>query len=434
MDPQPLKPGDRIVVTIEKGVYGGLGLARHQGQVVLVPRAFRGDRGRVVVKSVTRGYARGSLEDLELPAAERRSSPCPVSDRCGGCAYQEIAYAEQLALKQAILLETLRRGGAPWEGEVPVVGSPEEGWRTRATLHFRHSGGRLALGFHRAGTHEVVDVESCLHLSPQMNRAARSLLLALEPQAAAWPGLRRLDLAESGDGTELVALLEGELDARQIAGLASLADGIPALTGIGAVEGGRHRRFVSLRGEPYVHATVGGTTLRAHVRSFFQANRFLADGLVSEVAGLLAAGGPLLDLYAGVGLFALPLAAGAERVLGVEQNATAVADARHNASTAGIRNVRFVEGDVAAALSSGRPEAGERIVLDPPRTGAGPEVVAAVAARRPQAIVYVSCDPPTLARDLAAFRRTGYQADSIRAFDLFPDTAHLETVVRLSPR
>ena len=434
MEPQPLKPGDHIVVTIEKGIYGGLGLARHQGQVVLVPRAFRGDRGRVVVESVTRGYARATIEELESPAAERRSSPCPYSDRCGGCAYQEIAYPEQLALKQAILVETLRRGGAPWEGALPVVGSPEEGWRTRATLHFRRVGGRLTLGFHRAGTHDVVDVESCLHLSSTMNRAARSLLQALQQQAGLWPRLKRLDLAESGDGSELVALLEGDLDARAAAGLASVGDGIPALTGLGAVEGGRPRRFVSLRGQPYVHATVGGIKLRAHVRSFFQANRFLVDALVDEVVSLLPAGGTVLDLYAGVGLFALRLAGGAERVLGAELNGTAVEDARINAKAAGIENVRVVEGDVGEALASWRAEAGERIVLDPPRTGAGPDVVEAVAARRPQAVVYVSCDPATLARDLANFRRAGYEADSIRAFDLFPDTAHLEAVVRLRPR
>jgi 23S rRNA (uracil1939-C5)-methyltransferase len=434
MDPQPLRPGDRIEVVIEKGIYGGLGLARHQGQVVLVPRAFRGDRGHVVVESVTRGFVRAALEDLALPAAERRASPCPYSARCGGCAYQELAYTEQLALKEAILRETLRRGGAPWEGEVPVHASPEQGWRTRATLHYRRQGPRPALGFHRAGTHDVVDVESCLHLSPSMNRAARSLLQALEGRPAAWPGLKRLELAESGDGSELVALLEGGYEARDVAGLSSLADGIPSLTGLGVITGHRHRHFVSLRGEPYVHTSVSGIKLRAHVRSFFQANRFLVDDLVGEVSSLVPAGGPLLDLYAGVGLFAVPLASRAEQVLAVEGNATAVADARANAKAASCRGVRIVEGDVREALASRRPETGERVVLDPPRTGAGPEVVEAVAARRPEAVVYVSCDPATLARDLAAFRRAGYEPDAIRAFDLFPDTAHLEAVVRLRPR
>jgi len=434
MDPQPLKPGDRIEVTIEKGIYSGLGLARHQGQVVLVPRAFRGDRGRVVVESVTRGFARAVFEDLAVPAAERRTSPCPYSDRCGGCAYQEIGYGEQLALKQAILRETLQRGGTAWDGEIPVLASPEEGWRTRATLHFRSREGGLALGFHRAGTHEVVDVESCLQMSSAMNRAARSLLDALRRSPALWPKLRHLELAESGDGSELVALLDARLEAREAAGLAALRDGTPWLTGLGALVGHEQRRFVSLGGSPHVHSTVGGLRLRSHVRSFFQGNRFLLGNLVGEVLSLVPAGGTVLDLYAGVGLFALPLASRAERVLGAELNSTAVEDARANAEAAGSRNVRIVQGDVAESLASWRPEKGERIVLDPPRTGAGPEVVAAVAARGPEAVVYVSCDPPTLARDLAAFRTAGYEADAIRAFDLFPDTAHLEAVVRLLRR
>jgi len=434
MDPEPLRPGDRIVVTIEKGIYSGLGLARHQGQVVLVPRAFRGDSGRVLVESVTRGFARAVLEELAVPAAERRASPCPYSERCGGCAYQEIAYAEQVALKEAILHETLQRGGAPWEGEIPVLSSPEVGWRTRATLHFSAAEGRLALGFHRAGTHDVVDVESCLQLSTSMNRGARSLLEALRPRRTLWPRLRRLDLAESGDGKELVALLDADFEATEVGSFSSLADGIPWLTGLGVLTGRHPRRFVSLVGEPFVHAEVGGFRLRAHVRSFFQGNRFLLDDLVRDVVSLVPPGGPVLDLYAGVGLLALPLASRAEQVLGVELNATAVEDAQANVKAAGSRVVRILQGDVGQVLASRRAEPGERIVLDPPRTGAGPEVVAAVSARRPEAVVYVSCDPPTLARDLAAFRRAGYEADAIRAFDLFPDTAHLETLVRLRPR
>jgi len=149
---------------------------------------------------------------------------------------------------------------------------------------------------------------------------------------------------------------------------------------------------------------------------------------------LLPAGGSVLDLYAGVGLFALPLARQAERVRAVEASAMAVEDARWNAAQAGLRHVEVQRGDVAEALAQWPVGEKERIVLDPPRVGAGPLVVQRIAARRPEAIAYVSCDPATLGRDLKAFAAQGYAPDAVRVFDLFPDTFHLETLVRLVPR
>ena len=174
--------------------------------------------------------------------------------------------------------------------------------------------------------------------------------------------------------------------------------------------------------------------LRAHVRSFFQANRFLYEALARTVVDLLPGKGRALDLYAGVGLFALPLAArdGGE-VVAVERAPTAVEDARANVRRNRLEGVRIVRKDVRAALESTRPSPGERIVLDPPRTGLEREVVDLVAGRHPEAVVYVSCDPPTLGRDLARFAARGFRPDTVQLFDLFPDTFHLETVVRLLP-
>jgi 23S rRNA (uracil1939-C5)-methyltransferase len=140
----------------------------------------------------------------------------------------------------------------------------------------------------------------------------------------------------------------------------------------------------------------------------------------------------VLDLYSGVGLFALGAASTSEEVVGIEANETAVADASANARE--NRNVRFLQGDVGEALAGGAGPDCEQVILDPPRSGAGLDNVAAIVARKPQAVIYVSCDPPTLGRDLAAFGRAGYEADFLRAFDMFPDTFHLETVVRIRPR
>lgn len=427
-----LRPGDTLEVDIEKGVYRGLGLARHHGQVVLVPRALPGDRLRVRVESVSRGFARARTEEALERSGQRRVSPCIYADRCGGCAYQELAYAEQLKLKEAIVRESLARAGVPWEGPIPIAASPEEGWRTRASLHLQGRGHDWRLGLHEEGTHRVVDLPRCLQLSDAMMRTARTLLEELRRRPHHARAVRGVDMAESVDGRQLVVALDTEMDVTAATALAGLARSVPWVTGFGVVAShGRSRRFVPLRGDPHVRSSVLGLTLRAHVRSFFQSNRFLVEDLARAVLELTPPGGPVIDLYAGVGLFALPLARQAVKVRAAEVNPMAVEDARWNAEQAGLTNVELHRGDVQEALAAWPAEQSERVVLDPPRAGAGPDVVRAVAARRPQSIVYVSCDPPTLGRDLKLLEAEGYRADLVRAFDLFPDTFHVETLVRI---
>ncbi len=430
----PLRAGERIEVTVERAVYRGQGLARHHGQVVFVPRGLPGDRLRVRVASVTPGYVKAEIEEVLAPASGRTEARCPHFAECGGCAYQHLDPGAQAALKESVLLDALRRAGTAWDQPVPVRPSPPEGWRTRATLHVEHARDGVRLGFHREGSHQVVDIERCLQLSAPMMAAARGLRDALAARPGIGRAVRDVELAESFDGRQLVASLETQLDPKQAAGAASLADAVPGLTGLGVVAGeGRRRRFLLLRGDAHVGATVHGIHLRAHVQSFFQANRFLVEALVQEVLDRTPAGGSVLDLYAGVGLFALPLGRRADEVRGLELSPTAVEDARANAEAAGLSQVRVHHGDVRE-MAEWPARADERIVLDPPRTGAGAEIVRRVAARRPASIVYVSCDPPTLGRDLKVFTAEGYRPDSIAAFDLFPDTFHLETVVHLARR
>jgi 23S rRNA (uracil1939-C5)-methyltransferase len=269
-----------------------------------------------------------------------------------------------------------------------------------------------------------------------MARAARSLRDALATRGASLArALRGLELFEAPDGTALVATLDTGLDASAVGALEPLGRATPGLTGFGVRAGDGRTRW--LHGDPHVEATVLGLRLRAHASAFFQGNRFLLEPLARDVVALVPEGdAPVLDLYAGVGLFALPLAArGAPSVTAVEGSAAAAEDARWNASRSGLAGrVRVVRDDVARALAAMPARKGEAVVLDPPRAGAGPEVVDAIAAREPSVVVYVSCDPPTLGRDLAAFARRGYRPDAVHLFDLFPDTFHVETVVQLDPR
>jgi 23S rRNA (uracil1939-C5)-methyltransferase len=426
-----LARGELVETTIEKGVYRGRGLGRVGGRVVFVPRAFPGDRVLVRITEVHAGWAEGGVVELLETSPDRRVSPCPYVPRCGGCAYQDLGYEAQLRLKESVLRESLARAGAGWQGPVTVHPSPERGWRMRASLHFASGDEGLRLGLRQEGTRRVVDVESCLQLSDAMNGAARAMREALASRPALARQARGLDLLEAPEGGALVAVLEMALPPAEAHSLAGLAKRVPGLTGFGVRAG---RRLHWLDGTPHVEASVLGATLRAHVGSFFQANRFLLEPLVRAVVDLVPGDGRVLDLYAGVGLFALPLSArsGAE-VLAVEVSPSAVSDLRANARRNGLERVRVLPGDVREVLAAARPEPGERVVLDPPRTGAGPEVVDLLASRAPAVIVYVSCDPATLGRDLARLAGRGYRPDAVHLFDLFPDTFHLEAVVRLRP-
>jgi len=424
--------GDAVELAIEKAVYRGRGLGRVGGRVVFVPRSYPGDRVRARVTELHAGYAEASLVEVLEPAASRRQATCPQGAECPGCTYQEVAYEEQLRLKEAVLRESLARAGAGWGGPVSLHPSPEPGWRVRATVHASAGErGSLRLGFRREGSHRILDFGGCQQLSEAVNATVPQLREALGRRHRLAASLRGIDLAESADGSQRVVALATTLRPAEAPQLAGIAGQVPGLTGFGVFC--HPRRLQWLHGSPYVEARLGGLVLRAHVESFFQANRFLLEPLVATVTGLVPeGGGRILDLYAGVGLFSLPLAArdGAV-VIAVEHAGTAAEDARENARRNRLDAVRVRAEDVATALAGVGAEPGERVVLDPPRTGAGAEVVDAITARAPQAVVYVSCDPPTLGRDLARFAAAGYRPDAVHLFDLFPDTFHLETVVRL---
>lgn len=426
-----LRPGEIVEVAIEKPVYQGRGLGRVDGQVLFVPRTFPGDRVRARVSAVHAGWAEATLLDLVEPAPARRPSPCPNGPGCGGCSYQDVDYTEQLRLKELVLRESLARAGAPHEGDVIVHAATERGWRMRADLHCASAGGRLLIGYREEASHRTVDLVACQQLSDAMNAAIPLLREALGRRGEAARSLRGLELLESPDGSSLVAALATILRAEQAPSLGAIGSAVPGLAlGIET----QPRRLHWLRGDPHLRVPLLGLTLRAHVRSFFQANRFLYETLAREVLALVPAGpGRTLDLYAGVGLFALPLAArdGGE-VVAVEHAGFSTQDARANARANRLA-VRVVESDVRQALATLPAAPGERVVLDPPRTGAGAEVVELVAQRRPEAVVYVSCDPPTLGRDLALFQQRGYRVRSLQLLDLFPNTYHLETIAQLLP-
>lgn len=424
-----MKPGDRVSLQIEKGVYRGRGLARSGGRAVFVPGALPGDRVRARVDKVKRDFAEAALEAVEEPGPGRREAPCAHAARCGGCTYQPLEYEAQLVLKRDVLVESLSRARVPLKGvDLAVTGSPEQGWRWRARLHVEWQGVRPVLGFREEASHTLVDVLRCPQLTPGLAQLADELRGALAADAAGLSGVEALRLGEGGDGASRVAVfnVRRALDPQTAARLAAR---VPSASGLGWQGAGPGAPFVRIAGEPYLFTSRPQGVLRSHALSFFQGNSTLLEALEATALAPLAGAHRVLELYSGVGLFTLPLAARAGHVRAVEGAPWAAADARHNLAAFG--HVQAIEAAVehdAGEWAAGRFDAA---LLDPPRAGAGPEVVDALARARVSRVAYVSCDPTTLARDLARLLQHGFVLRSLHLLDQFPDTFHLETVAAL---
>lgn len=426
-----LAEGQQVELTVEKPASGGRMIARHLGQVVLVRGAIPGERIRAWIERAEKRMAYAVTRDVLEPSPDRRDAGADAL--CGGALYSHIAYHRQLALKSDVIRDAFARlGRYPIDYPIDVAGSPEEGYRMRARFHVH--GARA--GFYREGTHQLCDAAATRQLSHDAVAAAGRLAAALDRVATG--AAVSIALAENIAGDRRVAHVELAPRARVDAGALSRAGDEAALAGISArdMETGQPVHA----GDPVIADPLaaiageraGGATLRRHAESFFQANRFLLPGLVTAVAEATPESGEVLDLYAGVGLFSVTLAAlGRLEITAVEGDRSSGADLRENARAQSPRlvaHVESVEGYLARA--TGKPPA--TLIVDPPRTGLSKDAAAGILRLRPARIVYVSCDPPTLARDARRLLDAGYTLDSVRAFDLFPNTPHVETLAILT--
>jgi len=389
---------------VEKLVYGGDGLGRLEGRAVLAPFVLPGERVRLGVVSEKTDLVRARLLEVLAPAPERVAPPCPYFTRCGGCHYQHAPYEIQLALKRGILEDQLRRIGkiAP-PGEIGVVAGEPWGYRNRVQLHIAKG----AMGYRAAQSHKLCAIETCPVSSPAVN-AAIATLRDMQRDSR-WPRfLRQLELFTNETEMQLNVVEAEHPIARRF--FDWCVERIP-----GIVSG------------PLDYQAAGHNWRVSH-SSFFQVNRFLIGKLV-DTALEGAEGQTALDLYAGVGLFSLALARRFTSVTAVESGARASGDLRFNAERAGLA-VRVEQMDAEAWLDQ-LETAPDFVLLDPPRAGIGPHMVARLAQLRPARLAMVSCDPATLARDLAGLTAAGYRIDRLTLVDLFPQTYHLETVAHL---
>jgi 23S rRNA (uracil1939-C5)-methyltransferase len=427
-----------VQVTIEKLVYGGEALAHHEGSTVFVPFVLPGEVVEVQPVERRRKFVRARPLQILTPAAERMAPACPHFIACGGCHYQHISAETQLHLKTEILRETLARlGRIQWPGEIRVHASPPFGYRNRAQWKIRPAAGQeraATLGYHRAGSATVLAVDQCPILAPPLASALHGLR-ALAAAGGLHPALRGVEAFCDPAGQSL--LLNAVL--HDFSG-----DGQPIADALRAAVPGAHSLLLhyapadrfEVDGPGFLRYPVADYTYRVGHLSFFQVNSLLLEALVHEVTRD-ARGDFALDLFAGVGLFTLPLARAFTRTAAVESNEAAVRDLQSNADHAGMR-VEALAQDVARYLT-GCKETPDLVVLDPPRAGIGAPVVAQLLRLRPRQIIYVSCDPATLARDLAALTGTEqtpgpYALRHLQLFDMFPQTFHIEAVVHLALR
>ena len=429
----------------------GMGVARLEGRVVFVPGTIQGERWTVQLLKVNKSVAWGRGVELLRPSPERLERDCPLYGRCGGCQFRHMTYAEELRAKGRRIADALERLGGVQLELPPVLGAEEpERYRNKVQFPVSQERNGLAVGYYRPRSHDVLDAPDCL-LQPQAVTRLRGAFKA-------WMEERAVPAYREEDGSGLIRHLYVRTNSAGEALVCVVANGDslpfeeelvetlrraePGLAGVvlnindrdtNVILGERYR---TLWGRDWLEEELRGLRFRLSVPSFFQINRAQTQrlyGVAADFAGLTGRE-TVLDLYCGIGSISLTLAQRAGRVIGAEIVPQAIRDARENARRNGLDNAEFFCGDagaVAAKLAADgvRPQV---ICVDPPRKGLAPEVPAILAAMAPERIVYVSCDPATLARDLKRFSQLGYQAVKAQGVDLFPRTAHVETVALLS--
>jgi len=420
------------LVQIEKAIYGGSFLARLDGKAVFVPLALPGESAKVRIKEEKRGYATAEVEEIVTPAPERIVPACRHFGTCGGCQYQHTGYGTQLDLKRAILRETLERAGLHAPTEFDVLAGPDAeawGYRNRIRLAFDAKGNP---GYRSRRSNAVVAIAECPIAAPLLVRAAFAFAEAARRAA---PQLRVEEVSLFCDADETSLLASAFVKGAPGGILDTLAEAmrerISELKGMElAAEQNKEQppRTLACWGQDYLTYRAAGIDYRVDHGAFFQVNRRLVDSLAERVTaghkGVLA-----WDLFAGVGLFARKLAERFERVMAVESAPAAIPGLEANLRGTGGMPVQAWT--LNFLRSEGKKERPDLIVVDPPRAGLGPEITGALAGTGAPAITYVSCDPATLARDLRALVASGYAIEDVTLADLFPQTFHLETLVRL---
>ena len=431
MSRRPPLPRTPVTTVIDGFTHGGEGVARIEGKAVFVPDTLPGEQVVVEVTDDRKRWARARLLEVVEPSEDRVEPPCPHAPRpgrpgCGGCDLQHARPDAQRELKTRVVREQLERLGGLTDPPVAACRAvgPDLGYRTRARFHAAPDG---RLGFHVAGTHEVVPVAECPKLTP----AAQAVRDEVGDETGAAEVAVR---AHERTGSRAIVLTPGEGGlALPGTGPGEDPDSAGASDLLLAQPDGN---VVAMRGDGVLAEEVAGHTFTFDATSFFQVSPEGAEALVAEVLRACGdvTGALVWDLYAGVGLLSVPLAAAGAEVVAVEGQAASASHARTNAAAATV-DVEVLAEPVGTMVRRARTGGGDPpdvVVLDPPRAGAGTEVTDDLARLAPASIVYVACDPAALARDARALTDAGYRLVEAVPLDLFPMTHHVEVVASFS--
>jgi len=425
-----------LQLTIEKLVYGGDGLSRlpadehGRGKAAFLPFVLAGELVEATLVEEKPGFARARAEKILQTSRERIKPGCPHFQLCGGCHYQHTGYQHQLEIKAAILKENLRRI-AKLELEIELFIHPSAPWnyRNRTRLKIRTQP-EFAIGYYQYNSHEFLPIEQCPISSPLINQAIQSL----RQSGTKITDADEIELFANADDSQLLAELYclpniSEVTARKVA--EEVQQILPQCRGTVAFRRPAPPtgpKAVASAGVADLQYKTDYATYRVSAGAFFQVNRHLINEL-AKVVTAESTGQTALDLYAGAGLFAVPLARGFAQVIAVESSQTSQSDLAYN-SPANVKTVRATVEEylknVPAKLSP------DLVVVDPPRSGLGESVVRGLTALRAPRLTYISCDPATLARDLGGLLKAGYRIEQAHMLDLFPQTFHLETIILLA--
>ena len=445
---EALEKGSVYTAVIDGYSSEGLGIARVNGAVVFVPHAVRGEEIDLRITKVMTTSCAGEIVHIHHPSPERMEPECPYAGKCGGCAYRHLTYPEELWAKRQRVQDALTRiGGLELTVEEILGAKNPEHYRNKSQYPVGADG---SIGFFQARTHKVVPIRRCLIQTEAADRTAQAVgewmrryKISAYDETTGKGLVRHVCVRVNRKGESLCCVVvNGNKVPREPELAAYVTAAVPHTVGVllnsntrrgNVVLGDKYR---TLFGRNYLMDTLCGLEFKLSMPSFYQVNRDQAEvlyGKALEFAGLTG-NETVLDLYCGIGTITLCLAKAAKRVIGAEIVPPAIRDAKENALRNHVENAEFFCGDaadIAAKLESDglRPDV---VTVDPPRKGLAPEVIASVAAMGPEKVVYVSCDPATLGRDVKIFREFGYEAKRAAAVDMFPGTAHVETVVLLS--
>lgn len=441
-----------LLLTIEKQIYGGDGLAhfpadeRGRGKAAFVPFTLTGEKIEVELSEQKPGFVRANATRIVETSPHRVAPQCPYFMRCGGCHYQHAEYEHQLEIKEEILRESLRRI-AKLELQCPIQVHPSPPWnyRNRSRLQVR-AAPEFCAGYFKMRSHEILAIEQCPISSPLINRGVVTLW-ELGRAGKVPEGVREIEFFADVEDSRLLVEFSCTPEARRAAVrdcAEQLRAAMPAIAGVvafRALEKGGHEKLLAL-GDSALSYRTQSAAYRVSAGGFFQTNRFLIDELARTVtqqrSGELA-----LDLYAGVGLFSTALACNFRHIISVESSQTSATDLSYNLPPNGKAVHARVEeflGQIGRGGKTGFSQSGRQpdlvipdlVIVDPPRSGLGERAARGLAQLGAQQLTYVSCDPATLARDLLPLLAAGYRVEQAHLLDLFPQTYHLESVLHLS--